>query len=346
MRRRERARARLHHVPEARVVQVRHVDHHAALLHGVHHLGAERRKPIGRIVARRDGVFAVPREREHFHARVGGRMQTIERTFDERSAFDRKHAGAFPAVDNATNVASVAHLLDKHRMLGELPLKEIAHGAENLPTPIGRHMVGDERREALAPGILGFRHAVERDMAIVARERRHARIGDRSVLLHEAGIGECLVQGEPVERVAMQVENIGRCGFKCHSCSPLLDAAERARCCSVQRSALVPHIGTFVQSSDMIVPFFSTAGFSKAMSPLAHPIPIHRRGHSFLSRFSLFWHKFAVVNDGGCLGKGFPYLSNSVNWGFAFSRTRWSSWNHSQPQICARKSFFGTKIRF
>ena len=56
---------------------------HAALFHSAHHLGAERRKPIGRNIARRDGVFAVPREREHFHARVGSRVQAIERTLDE-----------------------------------------------------------------------------------------------------------------------------------------------------------------------------------------------------------------------------------------------------------------------
>lgn len=77
------ARARLHHVPEARVVQMRHINHHAALLHNAHHLGAERRKSVGRDVARRDGVFAVPREREHFHARVGSRVQAIERILDE-----------------------------------------------------------------------------------------------------------------------------------------------------------------------------------------------------------------------------------------------------------------------
>lgn len=44
-----------------------------------------------------------------------------------------------------------------------------------------------------------------------------------------------------------------------------------------------------------------------------------------LSRFPFFWHKFAVVNDGGCLRKSLPYLRNSVNWGYAFSQTRWSS---------------------
>ena len=75
-------------------------------------------------------------------------------------------------------------------------------------------MVGNERREALAPGILGLRHAIECDMAIVVRERRHAHIGNRGVLFHEAGVGERLMQGEPIKRVAMQVENISRCGFK------------------------------------------------------------------------------------------------------------------------------------
>lgn len=58
-------------------------------------------------------------------------------------------------------------------------------------------------------------------MAIVARERRHARIRNRSVLLHEASVGKRLMQGKPIERVAMQVENISRCGFKWHDRSPL-----------------------------------------------------------------------------------------------------------------------------
>ena len=98
-------------------------------------------------------------------------MQAIERTLDEGATFDREHAGAFSGRDDIANVASVAHLLNERRMFGELRLEEIANGAENLPAPIGRHMIGDERREALAPGILGFRHAVERDVAVVVRER-------------------------------------------------------------------------------------------------------------------------------------------------------------------------------
>lgn len=44
-----------------------------------------------------------------------------------------------------------------------------------------------------------------------------------------------------------------------------------------------------------------------------------------LSRFPLFWHKFTVVNDDGCLRKSLPHLKNSVNWGYAFFQTRWSS---------------------
>ena len=44
-----------------------------------------------------------------------------------------------------------------------------------------------------------------------------------------------------------------------------------------------------------------------------------------LSQFPLFWHKFTVVNDDGCLRKSLPYLRNSVNWGYAFFQTRWSS---------------------
>lgn len=38
-----------------------------------------------------------------------------------------------------------------------------------------------------------------------------------------------------------------------------------------------------------------------------------------LSRFPLFWHKFTVVNDDGCLRKSLPYLRNSVNWGLLAS---------------------------
>ena len=214
-------------------------------------------------------------------------------------------------------------------------------------------------------------------MAIVARERRHAHIRNRSVLLHEASVGKRLMQGEPIERVAMQVENISRCGFKWHSCSPLLDATGRAGCCSVHRSAPAPRIGAFVQSSDMIAPFFNTASFFRsdgrraahenspqAQLPQQNDMPLDancdpRRNWCtvcprnlsarsprskaqqaarppmfralstartlVLSRFPFFWHKFAVVNDGGCLRKSLPYLRNSVNWGYAFSQTRWSS---------------------
>ena len=262
----------------------------------MHHLGAERRKPVGRNIARRYGIFAVPREREHFHARVGRRMEAIERTFDERAAFNREHAGAFSGRDDIANVTGVAHLFDKRRMLGELRLEEIANDAKNLPAPIGRHMIGNERREALAPGILGFRHAVERDVAIVVRERRHARIGNRGVLLHETSVGERLMQSEPVERVAMQVENIRRCGFKWHNRSPLLDAAGWAERRSARYSALGTRIRCDTRRSAPRIrcvrsivghdsPVFSAAGFSKAMRPPAHPIPIRRRERSFCPDF-------------------------------------------------------------
>lgn len=44
------------------------------------------------------------------------RVQAIERTLDERAAFDREHASAFPAIDNAANIASVVHLFNERRM--------------------------------------------------------------------------------------------------------------------------------------------------------------------------------------------------------------------------------------
>ena len=180
-------------------------------------------------------------------------------------------------------------------------------------------MVGNERRKALAPGILGFRHAVERNVAIVARERGHARIGNRGVLLHEASVGKRLMQGEPVERVAMQVENIRRCGFKWHNRSPLLDAAERAGRCSVRRSTLgTPHrcVRSIIGHDS---PVFQHGELFQSNEPSSAPNPHSPPKTGALSRFSLFWHKFAVVNDGGCLRKGFPHPDNSATWGYAFS---------------------------
>lgn len=176
------------------------------------------------------------------------------------SRLHREHAGAFPAVDNAANIASVVHLFDERGMLGELRLKEIANGAKTCQ-PQSAGIWSGMNAAKHCTRHTGFRHAIECDMAIVVRERRHARIRNRSVLLHEAGVGKRLMQGESIERVAMQVENISRCGFKWHGRSPLLDAAGRAGCCSVHRSAPAPRIGAFVQSSDMIVPFFNTASF-------------------------------------------------------------------------------------
>lgn len=111
--------------------------------------------------------------------------------------------------------------------------------------------------------------------------------------------------------------------------------------------------GTQADSFGAIGTPFAYGPFS-TFAPLKSPASNVRSGapnhHSspralVLSRFPFFWHKFTVVNDDRCLRKSLPYLRNSVNWGYAFSQTRWSSWNRSQPQICARKSFFGTKIR-
>lgn len=85
--------------------------------------------------------------------------------------------------------------------------------------------------------------------------------------------------------------------------------------------------------SEQLARRLPTGPFS-TFAPLKNPASNARSGapnhHSspralVLSRFPLFWHKFTVVNDDGCLRKSLPYLRNSVNWGYAFSQTRWSS---------------------
>lgn len=77
--------------------------------------------------------------------------------------------------------------------------------------------------------------------------------------------------------------------------------------------------GTFVQSSDMIAPFSTQRAFPKQRTLQRTQSPFATESARFLSRFSLFWHKFAVVNDGGYLRKGFPHPENSATWGYAFS---------------------------
>lgn len=85
--------------------------------------------------------------------------------------------------------------------------------------------------------------------------------------------------------------------------------------------------------SEQLARRLPTGPFS-TFAPLKSPASNARSGapnhHSSpralaLSRFPLSWHKFTVVNDDGCLRKSLPYLRNSVNWGYAFSQTRWSS---------------------
>ena len=77
--------------------------------------------------------------------------------------------------------------------------------------------------------------------------------------------------------------------------------------------------GTFVQSSDMIAPFSAQRAFPKQCALRRTQSPFATESARFLSRFFLFWHKFAVVNDGGHLRKGFPHPENSATWGYAFS---------------------------
>lgn len=95
------------------------------------------------------------------------------------------------------------------------------------------------------------------------------------------------------------------------------------------RSANAPP-GTQADSFGAIGTPFAYGPFS-TFAPLKSPASNARSGvpnhHSspralVLSRFPFFWHKFAVVNDDGCLRKSLPYLRNSVNWGYAFSQTR------------------------
>lgn len=73
---------------------------------------------------------------------------------------------------------------------------------------------------------------------------------------------------------------------------------------------------------------FSTFAPPKSPASNAHSgAPNHHSSPRalVLSRFPFSWHKFTVVNDDGYLRKSLPYLRNSVNWGYAFSQTRWSS---------------------
>ena len=77
---------------------------------------------------------------------------------------------------------------------------------EQSPGLVAAHLVGDERREALAPGE-PFRTR-KRDMGIVVGERGHAVRGDARVVRGEAARHRRVaVERQPVERVAVQVEH-------------------------------------------------------------------------------------------------------------------------------------------
>ena len=71
-------------------------------------------------------------------------------------------------------------------------------------------------------------------------------------------------------------------------------------------------------------PFGTFAPLKSPASNARSGVPNHHSSPRalVLSRFPFSWHKFAVVNDDGCLRKSLPYLRNSVNWGYAFFQTR------------------------
>lgn len=152
------------------------------------------------------GVFAVPREREHFHARLGDAVDPLERLpVEESAAFDGEESRGLARRENRPDLPRIEHLFDAIGLLEHLGGKVRAHVLEEAPGRIAGEPVGHEHRKALAPRVP--LDTVERDMGVVIGKRAHARMRHRLVLGRERGIRGRTVQSESIERIAVQIEH-------------------------------------------------------------------------------------------------------------------------------------------
>ena len=197
------------HVLEARVVQVRHVHRDAAQLQLAHAGAAEAGEPVGRLVAAAERVAPVPRERDHAHARLGERVEAPfggRVVLQEGCALHREEPRRLARREGRVHVGHGASPRELVAAALQLALPYAPHALEQRPSRIAARLVGDERREALAPGVPS--RALERDVRVVVGERGHARRRDARVVRGEpARHRRVAMERQPIERVAVQVEH-------------------------------------------------------------------------------------------------------------------------------------------
>ena len=197
------------HVLEACVVQVRHVHGNAPPLQLAHRDAPERGQAVRRVVAAAERVGPVPRERDHAHARLRERVEPRlggAVVLQKRRALHGEEARRLAGGERRFHVARRAGRCEGVSATRKLAFPHAPHALEERPRRVAAHLVGNERREALAPR--ETRRPRERDVRVVVGERGKALGRDAGVMLREpTRHGRVAMEGDAVERVAVQVEH-------------------------------------------------------------------------------------------------------------------------------------------